>query len=184
MTHPPHQSFPHILGMIREKPTIQQGNRGVIGEVIEDSWEGIWVLEVDEAEVGASREVFVLCVAAVNIGKQIAPHSKGEANFQGHLQGDGVLIGVVLVVVAGDHTPHDTRGNNTRLQPTYRRLCTQHGARRETRGIVEGAHRGPPWGWTPHGNSGWQQTTKGSGEYWNYIFHCNKRHNHRQRSKW
>ncbi len=36
------------------------------------------------------------------------------------------------------------RGNSTCLQPTYRRLCTQHGARRETRGTVEGAHREPP----------------------------------------
>ncbi len=85
-----------------------------------------------------------MCVAAVNIGKQIAPHSKGEAKIQDHLQGDGVLSEVDLVVVAGDHMPHDTRGNSTRLQPTYRRLCTQHGARRETRGTVEGAHRGPP----------------------------------------
>ncbi len=42
------------------------------------------------------------------------------------------------------HMPHNTRGNDTRLQPTYRRLCTQHGARREMRGIVEGAHRGLP----------------------------------------
>ncbi len=84
------------------------------------------------------------CVVAMIIGKGNVPQSKGAANSQGHLQGDGVLSEVDLVVVAGDHMPHDTRGNSTRLQPTYRRLCTQHGARRETRGTVEGAHRGPP----------------------------------------
>ncbi len=143
-----------VASRTRQKQTVQRSQSEAsgrysaqpeaIGEVIEDSWEGIWVLEVDEAEVGASREVLVLCVVAVNTGGMNAPHSKGAANLQGHLQGDGVLLGAVLVVVAGDHTPHDTRGNDTRLQPTYRRPCTQHGARRETRGIVEGAHRGPP----------------------------------------
>ncbi len=92
---------------------------------------------------GQQRGVCFVCGSSEHWRNE-CPHSKGAANFQGHLQGDGVLIGVVLVVVAGDHTPHDTRGNNTRLQPTYRRLCTQHGARRETRGTVEGAHREPP----------------------------------------
>ncbi len=92
--------------------------------------------------VVGDRGVLVISAVAMIIGEMNAPHSKGAANSQGHLQGDGVLSEVDLVVVAGDHMPHDTRGNSTRLQPTYRRLCTQHGARRETRGIVEGAHRG------------------------------------------
>ncbi len=83
-------------------------------------------------------------MVAMIIGKMNVPHSKGAASSQGHLQGDGVLSEVDLVVVAGDHIPHDTRGNSTHLQPTYRRLCTQHGAQRETWGTVEGAHRGPP----------------------------------------
>ncbi len=131
--------------MTRGQHTKHHGHRWVIGEEIESRGVEIWDIEEKVAEVEHSKEGDVLCVAAVNIGKQIAPHSKGKANSQGHLQGDGVLLGVDLVVVAGDHTPHDTRGNGTRLQPTYRRLCTQHGARRETRGTVEGAHRGPSW---------------------------------------
>ncbi len=98
----------------------------------------------DVVGVEGSRGVLVICVVALIIGKMNVPHSTGTANSQGHLQGDGVLSEVDLVVVAGDHTPHDTRDNSTRLQPTYRCLCTQHGARRETRGTVEGAHRGPP----------------------------------------
>ncbi len=129
--------YPHILGMTRD------GHRGVIGEGIEDRGVETWDLKADEAEVRSNRgEGGVFCVVALIMGKMNFPHSKGAANSQGHLQGDGVLSEVDLVVVAGDHMPHDTRGNNTRLQPTYRRLCTQHGARRETRGIVEGAHRG------------------------------------------
>ncbi len=94
--------------------------------------------------MGSQKEEGILCAEAM-INEINAPHSKGAANLQGHLQGDGVLLEVDLVVVAGDHTPHDTRGNGIRLQPIYRRLCTQHGARREMRGTVEGAHRGPSW---------------------------------------
>ncbi len=131
--------------MTRGQHTKHHGHRWVIGEEIESRGVEIWDIEEKVAEVEHSKEGDVLCVAAVNIGKQIAPHSRGDANLQDHLQGDGVLSEVDLVVVAGDHMPHDTRGNSTRLQPTYRRLCTQHGARRETRGTVEGAHRGPPW---------------------------------------
>ncbi len=130
--------------MTRGQHTKHHGHRWVIGEEIESRGVEIWDIEEKVAEVEHSKEGDVLCVAAVNSGKQIAPHSRGDANSQDHLQGDGVLSEVDLVVVAGDHTPHDTRGNSTRLQPTYRRLCTQHGARRETRGTVEGAHRGPP----------------------------------------
>ncbi len=144
MTHPPLHRFLPILGMARDQHIPLQGLKEVTGEVIENKEGGIWDLEADEAEVGASRGVLVICVVALIIGKMNVPHSTGTANSQGHLQGDGVLSEVDLVVVAGDHTPHDTRGNSTRLQPTYRRLCTQHGARRETRGTVEGAHRGPP----------------------------------------
>ncbi len=130
--------------MTRGQHTKHHGHRWVIGEEIESKGVEIWDIEEKVAEVEHSKEGDVLCVAAVNSGKQIAPHSRGDANSQGHLQGDGVLSEVDLVVVAGDHMPHDTRGNSTRLQPTYRRLCTQHGARRETRGTVEGAHREPP----------------------------------------
>ncbi len=131
--------FGYDQGPTYQTPWSQRGNGGGYR-----GQRGItWDLEADEAEVGSNRgEGDVFCVVALIIEKMNVPHSKGAANSQGHLQGDGVLSEVDLVVVAGDHMPHNTRGNNTRLQPTYRRLCTQHGARRETRGIVEGAHRG------------------------------------------
>ncbi len=120
-------------------------------------------------------------MVALIIEKMNVPYSKGAANSQGHLQGDGVLSEVDLVVVAGDHMPHNTRGNSTRLQPTYRRLCTQHGARRETRGIVEGAHRDYMRGMAEPlmeivvDN----KPLRALVDTRNYILHCNKRHNHR-----
>ncbi len=83
-------------------------------------------------------------VEGMTIGQETALKEKARSEIQGHLRGDGVPEEVDLVVVAGDHIPHNTRGNGIRLQPTYRRLCTQNGARRETRGTVEGAHRELP----------------------------------------
>ncbi len=82
----------------------RDGHRGVIGEGIEDRGVETWDLKADEAEVRSNRgEGGVFCVVALIMGKMNVPHSKGAANSQGHLQGDGVLSEVDLVVVAGDH---------------------------------------------------------------------------------
>ncbi len=77
--------------MTRGQHTKHHGHRWVIGEEIESRGVEIWDIEEKVAEVEHSKEGDVLCVAAVNSGKQIAPHSGGDANSQGHLQGDGVL---------------------------------------------------------------------------------------------
>ncbi len=60
MTHPPLHRFLPILGMARDQHIPLQGLKEVTGEVIENKEGGIWDLEADEAEVGASRGVLVI----------------------------------------------------------------------------------------------------------------------------
>ncbi len=182
MTHLPLQLFPHIWGMIREQHTKHHGHRWVPGEGIEARGVGIWDLEADVVGGGGRQRGACHLCGGTDHWKNECPSQQGDGQFTGPPAGGwgplrggpgGRGRGTTCLTILGS--------NSTRLQPTYRRLCTQHGARRETRGgdclkgPTEDHHEGN--GWTPHGNSGWQQTTKGSGGYWSYILHCNKRHN-------